>query len=159
MDNKQISISTEQFEYYLRKAPGIIAVNLIEFVESKGRVSTLKYFRSLDDYKRSFPESKVSRQRYDELFGDMEKIETLLLREPVRILKNVPQMDEVRLFAPLDGQYYICRMSRPAAEKAFQISLKDLGESDGLWIKFVEKNILNEKKRKQYSAIFIEKAQ
>ncbi len=155
MQNNKSVISWEEFNKYLKVGISIYAFTFVKLAGVEDNNAEIWYYRSFEEYKKAHPESKVPPEAYNGHFGDMENVEKILTREPARLMKNIPQLRSVKLYAPCNNIYFVVSISREKAEEFFGVNLTGLALGNNRWIKFVDRNALDPVKRKSFLEKFV----
>lgn len=153
---QKLSISPDEFKKYIRLGTGLAASLFVMESDVKGDKAFVKYYANYEEFEKHNPHTSIRKEKFSDYFDDPSQIEVMLLREPARIFKNIPQINEVELFIPLDGKYCHLRVSRNEMESFFKVDFNKLSQSDMAWIRFVDKYCFKSKTRKNFIMRFTE---
>jgi len=106
----------------------ILGISFVESLDLKDGQVSIKYFGTFDAYKKTYPESAITAEVFDNYWTD-QKIEKLFASTTASLIKSDPKIQSVNITLPANGKTY-----------TGVISKKDLEELTGLTFDQMEKN-------------------
>ncbi len=128
-------------------ATGPAASAFIEYSELNSGKAIIRYFDSWHMYKEKNPGSIVEKGIFDSYFADIENIEIMLVREPVKILMFNRLINEIKFEIPHLGKAYITEIERVKAERILGIDFQLMSQNPNKWVKFVDEWVFSPEKK------------
>jgi hypothetical protein len=129
-------ITWEEFNKYMKVGTIIVAHGFIKNKFVEGDLATIEYYPNFEDYCKNNPDKKVDIARYNEFFASFDDVLTILMREPVRLLKIIPALNRITMTKAHEGKNYSVTIERRQIAKFYGIRFEDFVNSDPKWIKF-----------------------
>lgn len=117
-----------------------------KFIKSR-RISNnsveLTYFNTYGEFVLQRPKTNISEEMFDNYFETGNKIEKILITEPIRLLRQFHHLDRVGI--SLRGNRFIA--DRKKLNEALKIKIEELSTEDGSWVEFVNSFTYNPRNR------------
>lgn len=151
-----MNYSKNEFIKHLKLGTGVSGSAFINNADVSGSKGIYSYFSSFDEFLKTNPDSKINEAKFDNYFSSLDDIEILLFREPVRLLKNIPILEQIELTIKFAEKTYISRVDKSTLVNFYDIDLHEMAMNNNKWIRFVDKFIFDPEKRAQFLKRFVE---
>ncbi|QRG68603.1 hypothetical protein [Brevibacillus choshinensis] len=146
-----------RFNEYAHDIKGGPFVKSAEIIGNEAKVI---YFSDteFEDYKNANPKSVVTKEEMLGYWTSGDAINKNLMSEPVRLLREFPDLSKVSMGLALQGKTYSVEMTRKTVTDYFGIDLNELNadRSFELWSKkFVDPFVYTKEERQKFASKFI----
>ena len=101
------------------------------------------YFNTYEEFKTHKPDTLIDKNMFDNYFETGDKIVKLLITEPIRILRQFPNIDRVGF----NIRDYHFMVDRNILNNFLGLKIEELSISDGSWVEFVNSFTYNKDQR------------
>lgn len=127
------------FKDYIRNIRGGVFLKEYKIEKDKGII----IYGDYKDYKKKQPESLMTENDYITYMSTGDLINKTLHIEPIRILREFPNLNEVTMILPFQGKKYTINVKRKSIEQYYNVDLKAMHNDPScdfkLWQEFLYK--------------------
>lgn len=145
------AVDTEKFNAYVKNIKG--ASFLKTSVIANSNEANLEYYDSYDNYKAAKPDSKISKEDFNNYWSTGDAINKALMEEPLRLLREFPELQNVSMILPFQGKHYFTNVDRSTVEEYLKFKLASLDKD--AWIEKVSNKFFTKEERSKYIAKFV----
>ncbi|USG63975.1 hypothetical protein NDK47_17655 [Brevibacillus ruminantium] len=120
----------------------------------------VQYVKDYKEFKIIDPNGKTTEENYIGYWNSGDQINKVLMGEPIRILKDLPRVNDVEMILPFQSSVYKVKWTKRDAEKYFDIDFEMLSkdQTGNLFEKeFIDKYVYDRVEREKFAALYIVK--
>ncbi|NIE92113.1 hypothetical protein F3J09_15110 [Bacillus sp. Ab-1751] len=152
-EQKKAEEKQNEFTSY---AQNIRGGNFIKDMKLNNNEAEIIFHDSFASYKSAKPDSNVTEELYKQYFSTGDAIEKMFVSEPVRLLRQFPDLNTVKMTLPFDGKTYSTNLDRNSLNTYLGFKIEDLKVEDKSWVKkFNDPYVYNKTKRKAFFTKFV----
>jgi hypothetical protein len=151
-------MNTSEKERFKTYAPNLRGGVFIESAEVDFNKAKIVYETFAEYKKRKGDNTKITEDSYNQYWSTGDAINKVLMEEPVRLLREFPELSAVEMTITFNDKTYSVSIDRFTVEDYFDVDLTEIHKdsSNELWRKkIVDPYIYNEKERAKYAKEFI----
>jgi hypothetical protein len=141
-----LTLTPINFKNYI---PTLKASMFIEDAFLEDSTAHIEYFSSYEDLKDKKPFTEFTEQEYNMYFDSNVTVENILISESIRLLYKFPQLKEVSMNLPFEGETYSLHLNRDDLNEFLGFKLTELNTQDGSWTNKIIKPYLYEEESRQ----------
>ncbi|GED14354.1 hypothetical protein [Aneurinibacillus migulanus] len=149
-------MSESEIKRFNEYAPKLAGGTLIKEAKANDSVAEVVY-ADFEEHKKLHPKDKMTKQLFDDYWGTGDKINKVLMEEPLRLLREFPSLNDVKMTVNYNGKKYHVEVNRKTIEEYFNINLDEIHNDESLdkWRTKVVQVYFTKEEREKYVAKFI----
>ncbi|MDC6156157.1 hypothetical protein HOV72_009590 [Bacillus albus] len=152
-EQKKAEQKQNEFTSY---AQNIRGGNFIKDMKLNNNEAEIIFHDSFASYKSAKPDSNVTEELYKQYFSTGDAIEKMFVSEPVRLLRQFPDLNAVKMTLPVEGKTYNINLDRKELNSHLGFKIEDLKVEDKSWVKkFNDPYVYDKTKRKAFFKKFV----
>lgn len=159
ISNETVAQSTQDSEIvrYKEYATKLRGSSFLKTAEVKGDSGYIEILADYAEYKKIKPEATISEKDFVEYWNTGDAINKTLMEEPVRLLREFPDLRSIHFDVVSVGKTFTVELDRETAEQYFKVNLKDLHEDKSLdkWREQISAKYFTPEERAKYVEQFV----
>ncbi|MCM3735562.1 hypothetical protein M3215_06955 [Bacillus cytotoxicus] len=152
-NSNKTEMTQDKFVDYAKNIRGGVFIKDIKLNNNEAEIT---YHDSYTSYKSQKPDSNMTEDVYKDYFSTGYAIEKILVGEPARLLRQFPNLNDVKMTLPFEGKTYSINLDRKSLNEYLGFKIESLSPEDQSWQKkFNNPYVYNKTKRTAYFKKFV----
>lgn len=150
-------VQATEIDRYKQYATRLRGGSFLKSAEIEGNSGSIEILASYEEFKKLEPASTIEEKQFNDYWNTGDAINKTLMEEPVRLLREFPELQKVDFTILSVGKTYTVELDRETAEQYFKVNLKDLHEDKSLdkWREQISAKYFTPEERAKYVEQFV----